>query len=194
MKNKLFMLMIISLSTSAGLFAKEPPSRDEVGIDEHLIVMPAGRILLISRENFSCAIIFSESEIGKEGMRSKYEWFSYENGRFGKARTGYIWLRKQSDGIWEKIKGFLSLHDNPFRYGDEIEFTGFKLVAHPSGPGHSTVYFWNEPNEVDLKVRMAPTAWKSTQEGSPSGPAIRWFGYDKRRKWSRVEIEKVWDK
>jgi hypothetical protein len=128
-------------------------------------------------------------------MYSKYEYFECvkEKGGFIKMRDGVVSLREQPRGFWAKLKGFLSFHDSPFRYADKIEFNKFELFAHAGDEYHSSVYFWNRPNEVDPKVRLAPTLWKGIEEVKLSDPRIRWFVYDEKRKWKVIPIDRLWE-
>jgi hypothetical protein len=190
-------LIIIGISSfflAEGVMGQEPPPPNGLGIKAHLIVMPVGRILLVQREDFIAVVKFLYNEERKEGVYSKYEYFAYEKEKgFMKVRDGVISLKEPSRGVWAKLKGFLSFHDNPFRYGDKLEFKNFELFAHPASGNHTTVYFWNKPNKVDSKVRLAPTPWNNVREIKLSDPRIKWFGYDEKRKWRVIPIDKLWE-
>ena len=71
---------------------------DEVSVDGQAVVMPIGRVLLISRDNFVGATKFLHNEKRKDGVYSKYEYFEYENGAFRKSKEGVIFRKipKQS--------------------------------------------------------------------------------------------------
>ena len=192
----MFLLFIgISFTLTKGVMAQEKIFPGGVGIYSHCIVMPVGRILMIGRDGFVAALRFVENQKRKEGLSGNYEYFEYakERGSFLELKKGVISLREPSRGFWAKLKGFLSFHDNPFRYADKIEFKTFELFAHPASGDHSTVYFWNRPNEPDLKVRLAPTVWKGIEEVRLSDPRIRWFGYDEKRTWKVIPIDKLWE-
>jgi len=191
--NKLMFLVIALFSLTEGIMAGEKLEENGVGIEGHFIAMPVGRLLLIGRNDFIGVIKFIENKKRTEGMYSKYSYYEYEGGSIKKMREGVISLKEPSRGFWAKLMGFLSFHDDPFRYADKIEFNKFELFAHAGDEYHSSIYFWNRPNEIDPKVRMAPTPWTQIEEVELSDPRIKWFGYDEKRKWKVIPIDKIWD-
>ncbi len=176
-----------------GVMAQEPITPNSVGIASNCIVMPVGRILLIGRNDFVGVLKFLNNEKRNDGTYSKYEYFEYVDGGITKTREGVISRRKPTHGFLDKLRSILQIHDSPFRYGDKLEFNKFELHAHAAEEHHSTVYFWNRPNEPDLKVRMAPTPWKEIAEVKLFDPRIKWFTYDAKDSWRVVPIDKLWD-
>ncbi len=186
----IFLLQLTVIATS--VMAQQKMFRDDVGIASNCIVMPVGRVLLISRDSYIGAVKFLLNEERPDGKYSKYEYFEHEKGGFSKMREGEVSFKKPSTGFWAKLKGFLSFHENPFKLaGPPLKLRNFSLYAF-AGAEHSTVYFWSAPNVPDLKVRMAPTPWKEIEEVKLSDPRIRWFSYDDKESWKVVPIDKLW--
>jgi hypothetical protein len=184
--------LIFSLAT---VHAQQPPPPEHIGIDGHLIVMPLGRILMVKRGEFLAALKFKSNEKKRGALYSEFECFEYIKVREGfvKIKDATISLKEPSKGFFYTLRRILQIHDDPFRYADKIEFKAFELFAHPADDGHSTVYFWNRPNQVDPQVRMAPTPWTQIEEVNLSDPRIKWFGYDEKRNWRVIPIEKLWE-
>ncbi len=192
----IFLLPLIIISTpviAQQKLVRERLFRDGVGIASECVVMPVGRVLLISRDDFIGAVKFFPNEERPDGTYSKYECFEYERLQFRMLREGEVSFRKSSSGFWAKMKGFLSFHENPFKMaGPPLKFNNFSLFAVAGGGEHSTVYFWSAPNVPDLKVRMAPTPWREIEEIDLSDPRIKWFGYDDKESWNVIAIDKLW--
>jgi hypothetical protein len=169
--------------------AEQKPSKDEVGLASNCVVMPVGRVLLISRENFVAAVKFLRNEERSDGIYSKYEYFDYEKGRFKKVRESEISLKKSSNN-----KGGIFFHGSLNEVaGPPLKLRDFSLFAHAGELDHAIIYFANAQYRPDLKVRMAPTPWKDISEVNLSDPRIRWFAYDDKETWKIIPIDKIWN-
>ncbi len=187
MKMSIFFLLLAILITAAN--AEQKLSKDEVGIASSCVVMPVGRVLLISRENFVGAVKFLQNDERSDGIYSKYEYFEYEKGRFKKVRESEVSLKKSSNN-----RGGIFFHGSPTELaGPPLKLRDFSLFAEAGGPDHATIYFANARYRPDLKVRMAPTPWKDISEVNLTDPRIRWFTYDKKESRKVIPIDKIWD-
>ena len=89
-----FILLILFLPFSTRmLYAVEA---QEIFITSKGITMPIGRILLVQRGGFLCAIKFLHNEVNEKGEFSTYEYFEFEKGGWQKIREGSISLRNPS--------------------------------------------------------------------------------------------------
>jgi len=184
MKTLMVFFFLAILTTP--VMAQQKIFKDGVGIYTDCLVMPVGRVLLISRDNFVGALKFLHNEERPDGRYSKYEYFEYEKGGFMKVREGEISF-KPSPG-----KGIF-FHESPDKLGAPLKLANFTLSAIAGGKEHSTVYFWSKPSKVDQRVRVAPTPWKEIGEVNLSDPRIRWFGHDDGRERRVIPIDKIWD-
>jgi len=180
-----FLLLAILITP---VMAQQKMFRDGVGIASICIVMPVGRVLVISRDNFMGAVKFLQNEERPEGTYSKYEYFEYEKSGFKKARDGEVSLKKPSSG-----KGIFFHHGPNEMVGPPLKLRNFSLFAHAAGTDHATVYFSNARDKPDLKVRMAPTPWKDISEVNLTDPRIRWFAYGNKESRKVIPIDKIWD-
>lgn len=187
---KLFLFFIVASIFSLGQGEVMAIMPDEVSIDGQAVVMPVGRILLVSRGNFAGAVKFLHNEQRKDGVNSKYIYFEYENGAFRKKREGVIFRKISKQSFWYNLRTFI-FHDIPS--SDKIKFRSFELTADAADDFHSTVCFWDAAAKPDVHVRLAPTPWKEVEEVNLLDPRIRWFGHDKKRERMVVPIEKIWD-
>src|SRR4030042_4892262 len=96
MKMLIIFLLLVILITP--VMAQQRLFKDGVGIVSICIVMPVGRVLLISRDNFMGAVKFLHTEERPDGTYSKYEYFEYEKSGFKKVREGEVLLKKPSSG------------------------------------------------------------------------------------------------
>jgi len=183
MKTPIFIILL--LAVAATVMGKEKLFKDGVGVSSDCLVMPVGRILLISRENYMGALKFLYNEEKPDGIYSKYEYFEYQN-EFRKVREGEFSFKPS------KGKGIF-FHESPYKLGSRLKLRNFSLFAVAGSRDHSTVYFWSKPNKVDQSVRMAPTPWKEIEEVNLSDPRVRWFTYDEKRERKIILIEKIWD-
>ncbi len=170
------------------VMAQQKLFKDGVGIVSICIVMPVGRVLLISKNNFVGAVIFLQNEERADATYSKYEYFEYEKNGFKKVREGEVSLKKTSSG-----KGIFFHHGPNELAGPPLKLRDFSLFAEAAGADHATVYFSDERNKPDLKVRMAPTPWKDFMEVNLTDPRIRWFAYEKKESRKIIPIDKIWD-
>ena len=186
------MKMLITFSLLAILIApvmaQQRLSKDDAQIVSIYIVMPVGRVLLISRDNFRGAVKFLQNEERPDGTYSKYEYFEYEKGGFRKVNEGEVLLKKPSSG-----KGIFFHHGPNELVGPPLKLKNFSLFAHAAGTDHAAVYFSNARNKPDLKVRMAPTPWKDIAQVNLTDPRIRWFAYDEKESRKVIPIDKIWD-
>lgn len=165
---------------------------DEVSIDGQAVVMPIGRILLISRDNFIGAVKFLHNEERKDGLYSKYQYFEYENGTFRKIGEGVLFLKIPQKSFWYNLRSFF-FHDIPSSFADKISFKSFEIYSNASDEFHSTVCFWDAAANPDVKVRLAPTPWMDILEVNLKDKKIRWFKHDKNRKQMIIHIDKLWE-
>lgn len=178
----LLTILITPVMTQERLF------KDGVGIVSICIVMPVGRVLLISRDNFMGAVKFLQNEERPDGIYSNYEYFEYEKSGFRKVREGKVLLKKPSSG-----KGIFFHHGPNEMAGPPLKLKNFSLFAHAAGTDHATVYFSDARDKPDLKVRMAPTPWRDISEVNLTDPRIRWFAYDNKESRKVIPIDKFWD-
>lgn len=184
---KMLVVLLFLALMSSQVIAQQTLFKDSIGIASTCIVMPVGRVLLISRDNFLGAIKFLHNEERPDGTYSKYEFFEYRKGEFSKERGGEVSLKRPSDG-----KG-IYFHQSPDDLlGPPLKLGEFELSA-SAGSDHATVYFWRAPNKPDLRVRMAPTIWKDISEVNISDSRIKWFVHDDKETWKVIPIEKVWE-
>jgi hypothetical protein len=182
------LILAVLLAIATPVTAKEKIFKDGVGIASFCIVMPVGRVLLISRDNFMGAVKFLQNEERPDGTYSKYEYFEYEKDGFKRLREEEVSLKKPSGR-----KGIF-FHQSPYKLaGPPLKLRDFSLFAEAGGREHSTVYFWSAPNKPDLKVRMAPTIWKDISEVNLTDPRIRWLAYDDKESWKVIPIDQIWD-
>ena len=186
MKILIFTMLLAILITP--VMAQEKLFKDGVEIVSMCIVMPVGRVLLISRDNFMGAVKFLQNEERPDGTYSKYEYFEYEKSGFKKVSEGEVLLKKPSSG-----KGIFFHHGPNEMVGPPLKLRNFSLFAHAAGMDHATVYFSNARDKPDLKVRMAPTPWKDILEVNLTDPRIRWFAYDNKENRKFIPIDKIWD-
>lgn len=186
----IFLLLTILITPAiAEQNSSQKPSKDEVGIAPNCVVMPVGRVLLISGENFVGALKFLRNDERSDGIYSKYECFEHEKARFKKVRESEVSFKKSSDN-----RGGIFFHGSPTELaGPPLKLRDFSLFAHARGKDHSIIYFADARYRPDLKVRMAPTPWKAISEVNLSDPRIRWFGYDEKRERKIIPIDKIWD-
>ena len=188
----LMLLLIVASIISMGQGEARAFMSDEVSIDGQAVVMPIGRILLISRDNFVGAVKFLHNEERKDGLYSKYEYFEYENGAFKKIREGDLFLKIPKKTFWYNLRSFI-FHDIPSSFADKITFKSFELYSNAADDFHSTVCFWNGEAIPDVKVRLAPTPWVGILEVNLKDQKIRWFMHDKNRKQMIIHIDKLWE-
>lgn len=163
----------------------------DVSVDSQAVVMPVGRVLLVKRENFLGAILFSHNEVRPDGIHSKYKTFESVKGDFGKIGEGEIFRGEAKKGFFFNLRNFF-FHDIG-RIG-EIKIKSFVLYVDAMNEFHSTVYFWEDGKaKPDVKIFLAPTPWKEIGEVNLSDARIRWFAYDKQRNRKVVAIDEIWD-
>ena len=183
------LITLLLLSIAIPVTATESIFRDGIGIASNCIVMPVGRVLLISRDNFVGAVKFLRNEGRSDGIYSKYEYFDCEKGRFKKVREGEVSLKNSSNN-----RGGIFFHGSPTELaGPPLKLGDFSLFAEAGGSDHATIYFASARYRPDSKVRMAPTSWKDISEVNLGYPRIRWFAYDDKRTWKVIPIDKIWD-
>ncbi|MDD5204281.1 MAG: hypothetical protein PHS17_02615 [Desulfobacterales bacterium] len=183
---KILMILLLTACMYTPVTAKQNLFSDGVGIASFCIVMPVGRVLLVSRDNSVAAVKFLRSEEMADGIHSEYEYFEHQKGGFQKAGEGEIMLKKvpESKGIF--------FHGNPDDLaGPPLRLKNFSLFA-TAGKEHSTVYFRSKNGKVDKRVKMAPTPWKEIGEVNPADPRIRWFAYDDKESWEVIPIDQIW--
>jgi hypothetical protein len=186
---KLWLIFVACLFVWQGSAKAMTP--DEVSIDEHAVVMPLGRVLLINRIDFIGAIIFVRNEEKMDYVSSKYEIFEYEKGGgFRKIIAGEIFRNTPQESFWYNLRS-LFLHD--IGKAGRIKLRSFVLFADAGDESHSTVCFWDGAAKPDVKVRLAPTPWRDIREVKLSDPRIIWFGHDKGRERKVIPIDKIWD-
>jgi hypothetical protein len=183
---KIFTVFLLLAILNTQVMAQQRLFKDGVGIVSDCIIMPLGRVLLISRENFVGAVKFVHTEERPDGTYTKYEYFEYEKGGFRKVREGELSFKPGSG------KGIF-FHGSPYKLGGPLKLRNFSLFTVGGGREHSNVYFWSAPNKPDLKVRMAPTPWKDISEVNLTNPRIRWFAYDDKESRKVIPIDKIWD-
>ncbi len=190
---KMFFLLFFIVASIFLLGQTKPMAvlPDEASVDGQAVVMPIGRVLLISRNDFIGAVKFLYNEKKKDGLYSTYEYFEYRNEAFGRIRGGVTSLKEAPRGFWHNIRRFI-FHDIPSSFADKIKFNSFALYANATDEFHSTVCFWDGEAYPDLKVRLAPTPWKQIEEANLFDPRLRWFGYDKERERRVIPIDKIW--
>jgi len=183
----MFMVFLLFAILITPVMAEQSLFKDGVRIDSDCIVMPLGRVLLISRDNFMGAVRFLHTEERSDGTYTKYEYFEYEKGGARKVREGELSFKPSSG------KGIF-FHESPNKLaGPPLKLRDFSLFAEAGGTDHSTVYFSDARNKPDLKVRMAPTPWKDISEVNLTNPRIRWFAYDDKESRKVIPIDKIWD-
>jgi hypothetical protein len=170
------------------VMAEQKVFKDGVEIVSICIVMPVGRVLLISRDSFVGAVIFLRNEERPDGTYSNYEYFELAKSGFRKVREGQVLLKKPSSG-----KGIFFHHGPIEMVGPPLKINNFSLFAHAAGMDHATVYFSDARDKPDLKVRMAPTPWRDISEIDLTDPRIRWFAYDSKEIRKVIPIDKIWD-
>lgn len=189
---KMMVFFIVASIFSLGQGKAMAIMLDEVSIDGQAVVMPIGRVLLISRDNFVGAVKFLHNEERKDGLYSKYENFEYENGAFRKIREGVVFRKIPKKSFWYNLRSFI-FHDIPSSFADKITFKSFELYSNAADEFHSTVCFWDGAARPDVKVRLAPTPWMDILEVDLKDQKLRWFMHDKNRKQMIVHIDKLWD-
>jgi hypothetical protein len=182
----MFMVFLLFAILITPVIAEQSLFKDGVRIDSNCIVMPLGRVLLISRDNFMGAVRFLHTEERSDGTYTKYEYFEYEKGGARKVREGELSFKPSSG------KGIF-FHESPYKLGGPLKLMDFSLFTVGGGRDHSNVYFWSAPNKPDLKVRMAPTPWKDISEVNLTDPRIRWFAYGNKESRKVTPIDKIWD-
>lgn len=185
---KIFMVSLLLGMLITPVMAQQRLFKGGVEIVSTCIVMPVGRVLLISRNNFLGAVKFLQNEERSDGTYSKYEYFEYEKDKFKKVREGEVSLKTTSSG-----KGIFFHHGPNELAGPPLKLRDFSLFAHAGGKDHSTIYFANAQNKPDVKVRMAPTPWKDISEVNLRDPRIRWFAYSDKESRKVIPIDKIWD-
>jgi hypothetical protein len=183
-----FILLILFLPFSTRmLYAVEA---QEIFITSKGITMPIGRILLVQRGGFLCAIKFLHNEVNEKGEFSTYEYFEFEKGGWQKIREGSISLRNPSR--FYKMLSYLGFHQPVYDRIEQLQLKTFTLFAHPSQEYHSTVYFWKSVDKPDPEVRLAPTPWRNIQEVNLSETRIKWYQYESDGKEIRTTIDGIW--
>jgi hypothetical protein len=189
---KIIILIGIVMVLGLGQVMAKDLGPDELILEAEAIVMPVGRILLISRNDFLGGLKFIKNEERPEGMVSKYEYFDCQKGGFKKQREGEISYRKIEWNWWNTIKfKYLAVHPNPFDYADKLEFGKFELFT-SVGSTHSTVFFWSKARVIDKVARLAPTPWRDISEVNLNEKRIQWFKHDETRKKRIIQIDKLW--
>jgi hypothetical protein len=161
-----------------------------LGLAGHGIVMPVGRVLLISK-NGQWAVRFTHSRMVGVGNRieSEYEIFEFvQGGEWRKNKKGVVTLPEAEKGFLANLKGMF-LHAPT---GDVMKFPSFSLFSIPKGMEHGVVCFMT-PIRPDTELKMAPTPWKEISQVNLSDPRIRWYTYDEKREWTVALIDKIWD-
>jgi hypothetical protein len=184
----MFMVFLLLAILITPVMAEQRLFKDGVEIVSICIVMPVGRVLLISRDNFMGAVKFLQNEERPDGTYSKYDYFEYEKSGFKKVREGEVLLKKPSSG-----KGIFFHHGPNEMVGPPLKLRNFSLFTHAAGTDHATVYFSNARDKPDLKVRMAPTPWKDISEVNLTDSGIRWFACDDKESRKVIPIDKIWD-
>ncbi len=181
----MFMVFLMLVILITPVMAEQNLFEDGLRIDSDCIVMPLGRVLLISRGSFMGAVRFLHTEKRPDGIYTKYEYFEYEESGFSKVRQGELSFKPSSG------KGIF-FHESPYKLGGPLRLRNFSLFT-VGGKDHSNIYFWSAPNKPDLKVRMAPTPWKDISEVNLTDSRIRWFAYDNKESRKVIQIDKIWE-
>jgi hypothetical protein len=188
------MKIIVLIIVSSLLFSERDATAmtpEDVSVDPQAVVMPAGRVLLIKRNDFLGAIKFVRNEIRKDGVYSQYEYYEYEQGEFLKKRDDVIFRKVSKKGFWHNLRG-LFFHGIP-ELG-RIKLKSFVLFADAVDESHSTIYFWrDEAAKPDIKIQLAPTHLKNISQVNLNNKKIRWFGFDEKRERIITPIDRIWD-
>jgi hypothetical protein len=162
---------------------------NEVAIHHSGIELPVERILLIRKNSFYCAIIFTRFWTEKDGKEkyAAYKVYFQEDG------TGDF--SNKNVALSEGVASEMPLR-GPFR--PFIYQPGDSYVK--CGPYRLTwafktfVGFMPPDKELgDFGFELAPTKWTDISQVNVFDPRLKWLRYDENRKRVNITVDELWE-
>jgi hypothetical protein len=184
-------IAIISWSKIEGVagMANLELKANEVAIHHSGIELPVERILMIRKNSFYCAIIFTSFWTEKDGKEkyAAYKVYFQEDG------TGDF--SNKNVALSEGVASEMPLRGpfRPFIYqpGDSyIKCGPFRLTW-----AYRTFVGFMPPDKElgDFGFELAPTKWTDISQVNVFDPRLKWLRYDENRKRVNIPVDELWD-